>query len=538
MKKISLYALAALALGCWACEDDVEKPTAPKTDIGDVFIDTRDGHEYHTVTIGDQTWMTENLAFRLDSGNWAGCFTWDEETSTTYGAPAPIDTAAVIAAIPDPNPKPELPYEEFLKLVNDAIEHGKLSDPLPESEYFTPGIVLQMMVLPYNPQNYEEFYNYVNMTLGYYPSLEELLLPQLEAMRTDEFTLFKIAVNAAIEDGTITSEPCPEQPKQNPAGIATQIWMYGPQTIDAYMGYVDMLAGRVPSLQETLVPVLNDIISNVSRKDPYKIFCEYVETAIAEGRFTEDYADMMIEASLPSATTVEGYLTSWKENMFDMMLPEATALLEKLGADAIEAAKPWAPSAEEKAAAIAAAVKETMDDYFNRLESVNGQYSKKYGLLYTLEGARKAAPKGWRVPTDEDWKKLETALGMSAGELDQLEAWRGSESGYLLKSEEVGMDIVFSGSRIYGDRGAQGNLLRYQNKDINVYYLTDTRIDMNDSTSYVIIREVSSLHDGIWRGTSHLTEAACSVRLIKDDNASSGKEEDTPVVPDPQPEGE
>ena len=31
----------------------------------------------------------------------------------------------------------------------------------------------------------------------------------------------------------------------------------------------------------------------------------------------------------------------------------------------------------------------------------------KFGYLYSYEGARQAVPEGWRLPTDEDWKKLE-----------------------------------------------------------------------------------------------------------------------------------
>lgn len=40
-----------------------------------------------------------------------------------------------------------------------------------------------------------------------------------------------------------------------------------------------------------------------------------------------------------------------------------------------------------------------------------------YGLLYTWEAAKRCAPKGWRLPSDRDWRKLERTLGMNPQEL-------------------------------------------------------------------------------------------------------------------------
>ena len=63
-----------------------------------------------------------------------------------------------------------------------------------------------------------------------------------------------------------------------------------------------------------------------------------------------------------------------------------------------------------------------------------------YGNLYTYEDAIANAPEGWRLPTDEDWKKLEKALGMSPGELDDT-GWRGSVEGELIQQDETGSGI-------------------------------------------------------------------------------------------------
>ena len=61
-------------------------------------------------------------------------------------------------------------------------------------------------------------------------------------------------------------------------------------------------------------------------------------------------------------------------------------------------------------------------------------YVPAHGLLYSvavLQDPRGACPAGWHPATDEDWKQLETHLGVAASELDSLTmpgpfgAWRG-----------------------------------------------------------------------------------------------------------------
>lgn len=67
---------------------------------------------------------------------------------------------------------------------------------------------------------------------------------------------------------------------------------------------------------------------------------------------------------------------------------------------------------------------------------------KKYGRLYTWEAAKKACPKGWRLPADKEWKALRDSYenpgkayealmeGGSSGFAALLGGWRFTDGGY------------------------------------------------------------------------------------------------------------
>ncbi len=72
---------------------------------------------------------------------------------------------------------------------------------------------------------------------------------------------------------------------------------------------------------------------------------------------------------------------------------------------------------------------ETNNSWLYNNNSANGNI---YGRLYTWEAARNACPNGWHLPSDTEWKILEMYLGMSQGEVNNLE-WRGTNEGGKIK---------------------------------------------------------------------------------------------------------
>jgi len=58
-----------------------------------------------------------------------------------------------------------------------------------------------------------------------------------------------------------------------------------------------------------------------------------------------------------------------------------------------------------------------------------------YGSLYTFSAAAQACPAGFHLPSDDEWKTLETTLGMAADQLDISgeTAPRGTDQGMLIK---------------------------------------------------------------------------------------------------------
>ena len=129
-----------------------------------------------------------------------------------------------------------------------------------------------------------------------------------------------------------------------------------------------------------------------------------------------------------------------------------------------------------------------------------------YGTLYTWDAAVSIASKipGWHLPTDEEWKTLEMALGMSQSEADDW-GWRGTNEGTKLKKDgSSGMDL-----RLAGSRDSSGYF--YNLGDSGYFWSASP-----DGSSSAWRRHVYSGNSNVYRSNTSYRSNAFSVRLVKD----------------------
>lgn len=138
---------------------------------------------------------------------------------------------------------------------------------------------------------------------------------------------------------------------------------------------------------------------------------------------------------------------------------------------------------------------------------------KMYGALYNWKASLDACPSGWHVPTDEEWKELEKALGMSV--LDAGNGgWRGTYEGRYMKAGE-GWHEDGNGNNISDFNGIPaGYRLSYGLYDfIGKYSNWWTSSDYTTTNSWY--RSLYYKNSGVFRNNSP-RDQGFSVRCLKD----------------------
>lgn len=126
------------------------------------------------------------------------------------------------------------------------------------------------------------------------------------------------------------------------------------------------------------------------------------------------------------------------------------------------------------------------------------------GRLYTFAAARTACPKGFHLGTDDEWKALETALGMSAVDANKegYTTVRGRDEGTMLKAA-----AGFNAAHGAGFRTGAS----YDARDDRTYYWTASTRGAD-----VWRRRIVEAEPTVYRFTNPPDGFAISVRCAKD----------------------
>ncbi len=132
-----------------------------------------------------------------------------------------------------------------------------------------------------------------------------------------------------------------------------------------------------------------------------------------------------------------------------------------------------------------------------------------HGRLYRLPDAARACPDGWRLPSEEDWRRLERALGMPAEEIGR-ERGRGDPLGRRLKfGEDTGFNVRYSGwidPHLADSSRAMGR---------SAAWWASTPGPPDDVSATAWHRDVAANRHSIWRSPVNVTYWL-SVRCVRD----------------------
>ena len=128
-----------------------------------------------------------------------------------------------------------------------------------------------------------------------------------------------------------------------------------------------------------------------------------------------------------------------------------------------------------------------------------------YGRLYEWATVQTAIPAGWHLPTDEEWKTLETELGMPASDLNITgeSTARGTDQGTQMKvGGSSGLNFPMAG---YRDGGTYSSI----NNRTYLWVNTDA------GGGNIFRRKIEAASPSCFRFTNSAGTFAISVRLVK-----------------------
>lgn len=147
-----------------------------------------------------------------------------------------------------------------------------------------------------------------------------------------------------------------------------------------------------------------------------------------------------------------------------------------------------------------------------------------YGRLYRLSAAKIACPRGWHLPSDEEWKKMERQIGMSSTDAN-MTGFRGINLGSkiagqieLWNSGVLKSNLNFGSIGFNGIPGGRMNSRTFSmDKDMQAWWWTSNETFPSNPNipSSVVVRSIEYNNNGIYRATNLESLDYLSCRCVK-----------------------
>lgn len=156
--------------------------------------------------------------------------------------------------------------------------------------------------------------------------------------------------------------------------------------------------------------------------------------------------------------------------------------------------------------------------YDNNQATYGGTYGALYNWFVVETG--KLCPTGWHVPTDEEWKQLETTLGMSSLVIDDI-GWRGTTEGSKLAGNaSLWKDGILDSEPAFGTSGFKALPAGYRSfNDGGCYHIgisTTWWCSDEYSTTHAWFRTIRDTYSDVYRDFYGDKNNGKSVRCLKD----------------------
>lgn len=148
------------------------------------------------------------------------------------------------------------------------------------------------------------------------------------------------------------------------------------------------------------------------------------------------------------------------------------------------------------------------------VEEYETNYLPKYGNPMSYEEAMTSAPDGWRLPSDEDWQKLEKKLGISNPDKN---GFRGDGVAYSLTSADSGCGLhLLLGGNVVPIKNYGWIEMNLDFIGEHGYYWTSTVDPSYDiEQTMVYYRRITANYGKVYRGCIR-SDCYMNVRWVKD----------------------